>query len=212
MLAERLSATLAIFQPYVSVAALSFAETCSRSAFAEYLRRLRHIVRASVPLMDEARTRIYSSGYGNPAVIDYLAHHIIEESGHDRWLENDLKEVEDGVGLSDEPHATAMRFVGEAHYLIRYCSPLAVLGYIAAIETAPPTNEYLGSLERVANGKGLFALTEHARLDAGHAADFWSLLSGVDAQDHWYPIVLCAERTMCNTLELFADLSSATYQ
>jgi len=97
------------------------------------------VARASVPLMEAAQARcqaLSSSDAVAAGLIPYLAYHIEEELNHDVWLLDDLEEL--GVArdlvLARPPSLTAARLVGAEYYWIYHDHPIALTGYIAALE------------------------------------------------------------------------------
>jgi len=101
--------------------------------YPEYLIALHGVVRASVPLMEEALCRARELAPGDAVaagLLSYLARHIEEERGHDRWLIEDLEVL--GVPERDvwtrTPAESTARAVGAQYYWIRHHPPVALLG------------------------------------------------------------------------------------
>ena len=151
--------------------------------FPDYLVLQHTVVRASVPLMQDAADRLASFDAGDRLAADlrsYLVEHIREEAGHDEWLLEDLEVLgvgrEEVLGMTPSPHVAAA--VGAQYYWIRHHHPVAILGYIFVLEGYPPGLADLeGWRERTGLPFGAFrTLEEHAALDPSHNEDLDALL------------------------------------
>jgi hypothetical protein len=141
------------------------------------------IIRASVPLMDAARTRTLALPATDPVrapLADYLEEHIPEELHHDEWLLDDLESI--GVGrsavLRRVPSPTVAELVGAQYYWILHYHPVALLGYISLLEGYPPSAEMTDELEkRTGSPAAAFrTLRLHGELDQGHRQELDELL------------------------------------
>jgi hypothetical protein len=154
--------------------------------YPEYLIALHGVVRASVPLMEEAlracRTLAEEDDVA-AGMVDYLERHIEEERGHDRWLLEDLEtlRVPPSEVWARPPADSTARAVGAQYYWIRHHHPVALLGYIAVVEGRPPDPAFL---DRTVEATGLPAaafrtLFRHAESDVGHGSDLRALLDAL---------------------------------
>lgn len=150
--------------------------------YPEYLVMLHTVMRASVPLMEDALTESRLR-VGDPVaarLVPYLAAHIREEHGHDKWLREDLAAIgaDADEPLRRPPGPSAAALVGAQYYWLRHYHPCALLGYIAVLEGYPPSVEWVESLrERTGYpGAGFRTLVRHAALDPGHRDDLYRLL------------------------------------
>ncbi|MFE0465109.1 iron-containing redox enzyme family protein [Kitasatospora sp. NPDC058965] len=151
-----------------------------RERYPAYLRTMHALVRASVPLMERAARRCAELGPGDPVagpLRRYLLAHAEEERGHDDWLLADLAAA--GGGPPGGPPAPAVaELAGAQYYWIEHHHPVALLGYVAALEGHAPA-PWLA--DRLAARTGLPAaafrtVRAHAALDTGHLADLDDLL------------------------------------
>lgn len=153
--------------------------------YLDYLAVMHTVIRASVPLMQDARRRCAESS-GDPvaaALVDYYTAHIAEELHHDDWLLDDLAAAgrDPGRVLAGPPPAAVARMVGAQYYWLHHYHPVCLLGYIAVMEgNAPPT--WLA--DQLASSTGLPSdafrtLHHHALADLEHNADFDVLLDGL---------------------------------
>jgi hypothetical protein len=158
-----------------------------RALYPEYLVHMHWIVRASVPLMEAARTRAEAVGAGDPtavAVAAYFEKHIEEELRHDEWLLEDLEAlgVERATVLDRVPSPTVAGVVGAQYYWIFHYHPVALLGYTALLEGYPPGPADVDLLmTKTGYGEDAFrTMRGHAELDPGHAEELFETIDGLD--------------------------------
>lgn len=122
-----------------------------REIYPVYLATMHMIVRAGVPLLqaacERARERAELDPLGGP-LAEYLSEHIEELAGRDTGLLEDLAATgaDPGIPLQAIPSPKVASLVGAHYYWIYHHHPVALLGYIAAVETHPPP---LGFTERL---------------------------------------------------------------
>ena len=180
----RLEAKIRLVRPRLEeVAGRVWKEPGAASRYPEYLIALHGVVRASVPLMEDAlrRARELSARDGVAAgMVDYLERHVAEERGHDRWILEDLE----ALGMAERdvlvrpPADSTARAAGAQYYWIRHDHPVALLGYIAVLEGRPPRVEFL---DRTVEATGLpraalRTLYRHAQTDIEHGHDLFALI------------------------------------
>lgn len=150
---------------------------------ARYLVLLHQIVRASVPLMLQARDLARGEcSDRSDRLAAYLDKHIEEERHHDEWLLNDLTAIgySRETVLTDRPSKFIASLVGSQYYWIRHHAPVSILGYIAVLECHPTS---VAELRRIAQNarvseNALSTLIHHAHVDRGHRSElFQALLS-----------------------------------
>lgn len=130
-----LSETTAERQDFQSITLIQNAvqKGVTRELYAKYLEQAYHHVRFTVPLLELARD---NCGVDDTAYINALAEYIIEESGHDEWILDDIKAL--GVDAQAVRHGQggfACRvMVGYAHYGVEHISPYALLGMVHVLE------------------------------------------------------------------------------
>jgi len=149
-----------------------------RERYLDYLSVMHAVIRASVPLMQEAvlRSRELSDDPVAAALAEYFTEHIEEELHHDDWLLDDLAAAgrDPQRVLNEQPSVAVARLVGPQYYWIRHHHPISLLGYIAVLEgNSPPA--WLSA--RLAEQTGLpteafRTLHHHAIADLDHSADF----------------------------------------
>ena len=176
----------------------------------EYLYLLHCSARASVPLMETARTRAAHLAASDPvaaALADYLTVHIPEERDHDRWL------LEDLAALGGSPSTVAARvpppavaaLAGSQYYWVLHHHPVALLGYIAILEGFPlPARELERAIARTALPRAAFrTLLEHSDLDRAHRDGLFAMLDRLPLTDESATVITVSALT---TLDLTTRL------
>lgn len=102
------------------------------------------------------------------AVREYFEHHLLEERGHAQWLAEDLASVDVDVKAMPIP-ALARELVGSIYYAIFHVGPVALLGYMLALESWPHSDAHLQELEKQYPASLLRTTRHHAQHDPGHA-------------------------------------------
>ena len=184
---DRLRRLLALLLPDLSRAGRRLVDHPQvRKLYPEYLVRMHWIVRASVPLMEAARTRGEAIAAHDPtaaAVAAYFERHIDEELRHDEWLLEDL----DALGwdraqvLERVPSPAVAGVVGAQYYWIFHYHPVALLGYTTLLEGYPPGPEDVELLmARTGLGADAFrTMRGHAELDPGHAEELFEAIDSL---------------------------------
>jgi len=147
--------------------------------YREYIYQSHSIIRASVPLMQAAEKACQLPQYTDDPALQGFAHylrkHIPEESGHHEWILDDGE----AMGLDRQailqrlPKESATQLVGVLYYWIHHYSPIALAGFIAAMEGGPPPAEFF---EKVAARNHLplecfSSFLYHAKIDPQHKRD-----------------------------------------
>jgi hypothetical protein len=151
--------------------------------YPEYLFSSHCIARASIPLMQTARERALSIGNEDPVgavLARYLEGHIVEEMDHDEWFLEDLEALgwDRSTVLARPPSATVASMVGAQYYWVLHYHPVALLGFLTALESHPPSRSLIDELiSRTGHPPRAFrTLIEHADLDPHHEEELNVLL------------------------------------
>jgi hypothetical protein len=154
--------------------------------YPEYLFSSQCIARASIPLMEAARGRALDMAEDDPIatpLAKYLEGHIIEEKGHDEWFLEDLEVLgwDRSTVLTRPPSSTVASMVGAQYYWVLHYHPVALLGFLTALESHPPTRPLIDELitRTGHNPKAFRTLIEHADLDPDHEEELNILLDGL---------------------------------
>jgi hypothetical protein len=155
---------------------------------------MHQIVRASVPLMNVARSLAGERAGMDPVCRElgaFLSVHAEEERDHDEWLLEDLEA--NGIGREDvisripSPHVAAL--VGAQYYWIQHQHPVALIGYMRLLEGNPPSQAHVQRLQRESGLPSAIFRTYrlHGELDPNHMQDLDLLLDSLplsDSQGH----------------------------
>jgi Iron-containing redox enzyme len=158
----------------------------ARGAYREYLISLYAVMRGIGAAMETALGRATELAPDDPVarpLAGYLAAHVEEERGHDRWVMDDLAAL--GVDRLEVTHRmpspTVAALVGSQLYWATQVHPVAVLGYLAVAEGHPPTARIVERL-RAATGddpEAFRTLDEHAELDPTHGDELFELVDSL---------------------------------
>jgi len=145
---------------------------------------------------------------------DYLAHHIVEERGHDNWILDDAEAmgIDRSLLLERLPKKTPVQLVGSQYYWIHHYHPVAMLGYIAVMEGNPPSTDLIEDVARrnrlPAEAFSSFLL--HAKVDPKHRADLDSLLDELPlSPEHHAVIGLSALQTSRYLTKILTDVNNS---
>ncbi|HUP05999.1 MAG TPA: iron-containing redox enzyme family protein [Caldimonas sp.] len=128
--------------------------------------------------------------------------HIEEESGHERWVMDDLEAV--GVSASDarksRPMADTQALVGFNYWTADRREPVAVLGMVYVLEVIAsvyggPFSTAIKESLLLSGDRGVSFIGSHASLDTKHMADLRDILNTV--QDESKREAIC-ESTIVN--------------
>jgi hypothetical protein len=174
---QRLRTKIGFWLPELTAAGRRFVDHPRvRDLYPEYLATMHGIVRASVPLMETARTRSLELADRDPVaatVAEYFEKHIGEEIGHDEWLLEDLEALgrDRAAVLTRTPSPAVAGVIGAQYYWILHVHPVALLGYTMLLEGyAPAPADVEDLMARTGYGPDAFrTMSGHAELDPGHA-------------------------------------------
>lgn len=173
---ERIRAKLSLVEPTLSAASLNVLRQPSpQSRYPEYMLTMHGISRAAVPLMEAA---VRTAPVLEPddsivlPLVDYLQRHIPEERGHADWILEDLEVIgfDRSVILNRVPPAGVATLVGAQYYWIEHVHPIALIGYLAVMETNQPSLDAVDELARTTGfpPEAFRSMRLHARIDVEH--------------------------------------------
>jgi hypothetical protein len=149
---QRLRAKLDVAVPVFAAAAERLWTSARvREIYPIYLATMHMIARAAVPLMQAARERACVRAEYDPIAAglpDWLDMHISDASGRDARLLEDLAATgaDPSIPLQAIPSPRVASLVGAHYYWVHHHHPIALLGYVAAIETYPPPHGFADRL------------------------------------------------------------------
>jgi hypothetical protein len=174
---------LRFFEPIVHQAALPLRERCVEDdhMIVTYLTFLHQVVRASVPLMEAALAQCtLRPGSLHRDLGSFLERHIHDEQAHDAWLLADLAVA----GLTAEevlnrrPSPSVAEMVGAQYYYAFHVDPIAILGYMCALECFPPSGPFVAEVEQRSGlpSAAFRTLREHSVVDLEHGRQLLELV------------------------------------
>lgn len=106
----------------------------------------------------------------------YFERHLEEERGHAQWLAEDLSSIDVNVRTTPIP-PLAREMVGSVYYAIFHLDPVALLGYMHALESWPRNAERLRELEKQYPSSLLRTTRHHARHDPEHVESLRAVIN-----------------------------------
>lgn len=163
----------------------------SREVYLDYLAQAYHHVRHTVPLLQEARSRLAQ----RPELAAALDQYISEEQGHDQWILNDIRATggDPAAVAAAIPRPATHAMVEHAYDVIRSGNPAAIFGMVLVLEGTSVAMAERGAAA-VRNILGLPAaaftyLTSHGALDQEHMHFFAGLMNRIDDPDDQQAII-----------------------
>jgi hypothetical protein len=204
-----------LIQPHLSRAAWRmWAAEPAIDRYREWLRTSYDLVRATAPLLAEAVSASVRHGEGDLA--RYYAGQLIEEYGHDQWIEEDWAAAGgDPAELASRiPRPAVAKLVGAQYYWLRHTHPIALAGHIAMLEWHPPDPGVVASLmNRTGLPEHAFrTITRHIDIDAEHGPPLENLLARLPHGDARQHMVSTSALTTAHALvELMTELGEERY-
>lgn len=149
-------------------------------------------VLASEPLLRDAIHFLEEEGFEGELKAFY-AKHLEDEKDHAKWLREDLG------GWPVNLHFGAAQLAGMAYYLIRHVHPVALMGYMMALEGNPIDMRFVEAIEQAHGKQAARTLRHHAEEDPKHIEE----LRTFPIPDEWKPLV---ENTRVQTLLLIEGM------
>ena len=174
-----LRAKIAMIRPALDIASSRVWLDPDPAAYARYLAAMYPVARAAVPLMRFARRRClrHPADPLSRPLIAFLTRHIREERGHDRWVRADLAALGQGPA---PPSPAVTGLIGAQYQLIAAVHPVTLLGCIAVLESAPPSQALLDHVRALTDGAPTMTLARHAVSDADHAKQIFAVLDRLE--------------------------------
>lgn len=150
------------------------------------------VIVASEHMLGEAIFLLSDEGWEGELKAFYK-HHLEDERDHAKWLKEDL---------GDHPmvlHYGAAQLAGMSYYLLRHVHPVALMGYMQALEGNPIDPAVIESLEAQHGPDAVRVLKLHAQEDPKHIEE----LNAFPLPDEWRPLV---ENTRVQTLKLLESI------
>lgn len=154
-------------------------------AMRDYLAHCYQLIVASEPLLEQAVRALGLDGWEGDLRAFY-AKHLEDERHHAAWL------LEDLGGYAGTLHYGVAAVAGTAYYLILHVHPVALLGYMLALESTPISPELIEAVSAERGEKATRVLRLHAEEDPKHAAELEEAAARIP--DEWKPLVVNTRR------------------
>ncbi|MGH7429893.1 MAG: iron-containing redox enzyme family protein, partial [Candidatus Methylomirabilaceae bacterium] len=109
------------------------AETMDRAGYIRYLLNVFHYAQYSPVVMSIAASHCLRT---HPELASYLLRHAQEETGHDVWAAEDLRDL--GVGEEEfrasRPVSSCAALIGYTHYVAGFANPIGIFGWMYVLE------------------------------------------------------------------------------
>lgn len=149
------------------------------------------IIIASESMLEEAIASLQGTGWEGELRAFYQKH-LEDERNHAKWLREDLG------GHPIVLHYGAAQLAGMSYYLIRHVHPVALMGYMQALEGQPIDPAFVARMESE-HPSAVRTLKLHAEEDPKHIEE----LRAFPIPDEWKPLV---ENTRIQTLKLLEGM------
>lgn len=161
----------------------------------DYISLTYQVVIASEHLLGEAIFLLEGRPGWEADMRAFFQKHLDDERHHAEWF------LEDMAGHPITLHLGAAEIAGTGYYLVRHVHPVALLGYMLALESHPVSMEYVEAVERAHGKAAARTLRIHAEQDPGHADELLTALAHVPPE--WRPLV---EKTRTHIRKLIEGL------
>lgn len=155
-----------------------------------------HHVRYTVPLMNAALAKC---GPEDDALADGLREYIVEETGHEAWILDDIAALggDRDATRDGRPPLAVRAMVAMAYHLVAEEGPYALLGMVHVLEgmSVALADKAAEAIKRhVAPGTqgGFSYLISHGGLDISHVKGFADLLDAIDTPDRRATVIAAA--------------------
>jgi pyrroloquinoline quinone (PQQ) biosynthesis protein C len=197
---------------FLSVPLIRRAIECgtSRDTYLAFLGQAYHHVKYTCPLLDLAQRRC---GAGHAAYRAGLSSYIAEETGHERWILDDITAMGGDASLvsNGTPDIPCRAMVGYATYAIEHVSPYAMLGMVHVLEgissqLASRAADRIAASLGVGTDSGFSYLVSHGDLDQDHVRFFRELVNGIESETGQNAIIDTANVIYRLYGDIFRDL------
>ena len=158
----------------------------------DYLIFWYQVMVASEPLLEDAIAGLKDDGWEGDLKAFYKKH-LEDERNHAKWLREDIGDH--SIGLS----FIAAALAGTQYYLIRHVHPVALMGYMIALEGGYISPEIIARIEAELGPQASRTVRIHAEADPNHIQELLS----VPIPDEYRDLV---EASRQQTLQILGSL------
>lgn len=185
----------------------------TRDSYIAYLGQAYHHVKHTVPLMMAAGSRLPQN---KEFLRSALAEYIQEETGHQEWILNDIRNAGGDAEAvrNGQPNAATEMMVAYAYDFIHRINPAGFFGMVFVLEgtsTALATNA-AGAIQRALGlPETCFSyLSSHGSLDLDHLKYFEKLINQIDDPEDQSAIIHMARRMFLLFGNVFRSIPHTT--
>ena len=147
------------------------AGTMDRAGYIRYLLNVFHYAQYSPVVMAIAASHCLLT---HPELASYLLRHAQEETGHDVWAAEDLRDL--GVGEEElhasRPVSSCAALIGYTHYVAGFANPIGIFGWMYVLEAVGlDLGNLVAEKLRSAGVKGVRFIAGHAVADTDHTRE-----------------------------------------
>jgi long-chain acyl-CoA synthetase len=180
--------------------------------YIDFLTQAYHHVRHTVPLLEQVRARLTPRHEWLRAELD---HYIEDESGHERWILDDIAECGGDVALAAaaQPAVATEAMVAYAYDTVTRGNPIGFFGMVFVLEGTSVALA-VSAADTIRRSLALPAraftyLRSHGELDQEHIGHLRSILERLPDADDREAIVRCAKGIYWLYGQMFRGLDTA---
>lgn len=151
----------------------------------DYLAHCYQLIVASEPLLEQSIRLLSYDGWEGDLRVFYVKH-LEDERDHAKWLLEDLQ------GYTGNLHYGVAAVAGTAYYLILHVHPVALLGYMLALEGSQITTPLIEAVAEECGEDATRTLRLHAQEDPKHAQELEA--AALMVPDEWQPLIANTRR------------------
>lgn len=126
------------------------------------------VIVASEPLLQDAIALLSDEGFEGDLKTFYKKH-LEDEKDHAKWLKEDIGDHPISLNL------TAAALAGTQYYLIRHVHPVALMGYMIALEGGKIEDSFIDAIEKELGPNASRTVKIHAKADPHHIEELLSV-------------------------------------
>ena len=183
-----------------------------RPLYVSFLMEAYHHVRHTVPLLQRVRERVPDR---LAWLRDDLDHYIEEETGHERWILNDIAAAggDRAATAQSSPAIATEAMVAYAYDTIARGNPIGFFGMVFVLEgtSASLALNAADAIQRALGlpGRALTYLRSHGELDQQHVGHLSGILERLSGPEDRAAIVRCAKGIYWLYAQMFRGLEAA---
>ena len=169
-----------------------------RGVYSRFLQDSYYHVRAAAKVYALAGSRIKET---DEEIREWLLHHSVEEYGHHRWIEDDLRnlKVNPAALATTKPSVWCDALVAYMYYIAGHANPMGILGDTYVIEGLSQlfASQLAGTMKGALGipDTAVSYLAKHGEADQGHMDEFRDLVNQYVRREEDYQDILQVSKT-----------------